>query len=139
ARLVDRDALVRAVGVAGVDEDDALQTDALHDREDDLVVEDRLLAAADGRGRDRAPEDVLARLARSERAGLEAADRADAAREVALEERQLVRVHPALAEEAVADGTADRVGEVTQRLRAQERVVPALARLALHEALAAEP
>src|SRR5438067_6399433 len=106
AGLVPREALVRAVGVAGVDEKHALQTDALHDREDDLVVDDPLLAAADRRGRDDAPEDVLARLARPEGARLEAADRADAAREVALEERQLVAVDAALAEEPVAQRAA---------------------------------
>ena len=87
-------------------EDDALDAQAGDDREDDLVVEDELLAAAD---------DVAARssarttfggmssghlselpswlmndvVARAERAHLEAADRVDAAGEVALEQRQL--------------------------------------------------
>src|SRR6184192_4550494 len=70
AGLVEREALIRAVGVAGVDEQHALQPDALYDREDDLVVHDPLLAAADRRGRDDAPEDVLARLARPEGARL---------------------------------------------------------------------
>ena len=37
----------RREGVAGIEEDDALQAERLDDREDDLVVEDELLAAAD--------------------------------------------------------------------------------------------
>ena len=98
-----RDALVGAVGVAGVDEDHALQADALHDREDDLVVEDDLLAAADRRRVDDAGRSVFLRSSRGPSVRrLEAADRVDAAREVALEERQLVAVEARVAE-AVAD------------------------------------
>src|SRR6185295_829051 len=61
------------------------------------------------------------------------------AREVALEERQLVLVHAALAEEPVADGAAEGVREVAEPLRAEEGVIPALRGLRLEEPLAAEP
>src|SRR5436190_11106577 len=139
ARLVPGEALVGGVGVAGIGEHDALETDALHDGEDDLVIDDGFLVAADRRRRDHLPVDVLPRLARTERARLEAADRADPAREVALEERERILVDAAVAEEAVAERPAERIGEVTDRLRVQERVVPALARFRLQELLAAEP
>src|SRR5262245_6285386 len=103
AGVVERERLPvrKAVGVAGVDEDDAFQPDALHDREDDLVVEDDLRAAAHGRIGDHVAEDVLAILARAEGPGLEAPDAVDAAGEVALEQRELVafeaRVAPSIA------------------------------------------
>src|SRR5207247_2706404 len=119
---------VRALGVAGVDEQHALQPDALHDREDDLVVHDPLLVAADRRGRDDAPEDVLARLAWTEGAGLEAADGVDPAREVTLEERQLVAVDAALTEQTVPPPDAERAGEVAKRPRAPEGAVTGPAR-----------
>src|SRR5262249_8849674 len=103
----------------------------------DLVVEDQLLAAAD-RGRvDHLPEAVPGRLAWTERARLEAADRADAAGEIALEERQVV-AREAGVTPAVAERAAEGVREVPEALRAQEGVVPALVRLGLHELLAAE-
>src|SRR5205823_1109976 len=63
----------------------------------------------------------------------------DAAREVALEERQRVLVDPAAAEEPVAERAAEGVREVAERLRAEEGVVPALACFRLEEAFAAEP
>src|SRR5262249_9682384 len=135
ARLAHRETLVGAVGVARVDEHDALEPDALDQGEDDLVVQDVLLAAADRGRRHDPPEDVLPLLARPERAVLEAADRADATGEVALEERQVVALEPAVAE-PVAERGAERVREVAERLRAQERVVPPLASLRLREALA---
>src|SRR5262245_41010364 len=52
--------VVATVGVAGVDEHHTLQPDALRDREDDLVVQDDLAAAADRVGGDHASERVLA-------------------------------------------------------------------------------
>src|SRR5262245_8069257 len=94
ACIVDDVVLIATIRVAGVEEDDALQPDRLHEREDDLVIQDELRAAADRRARVRSPASVLAELARAERARLEAADRVDAAREVALEERELVSVDP---------------------------------------------
>src|SRR6185369_12399372 len=103
AGVVERNVLVAAVGVAGVDEHDTLQADTLYQWKDDLVVEDDFLAPADGSGRHDLAHAVLALLARTERAGLEAADRVDAAREVALEERQLV-AREATVTDAVAEG-----------------------------------
>src|SRR5262249_56577262 len=112
-------------------------SDALHDREDHLVVQDDLRGAADGRGGEDLAARVLLRLKWTEGAGLETPDRVDATREVALEQRQLVAVDAGVAD-AVRDIRAERVGEVAETLRAQEGVVPALARLGLDEALAAE-
>src|SRR5262245_11322587 len=137
ARIVDDVVLVAAIRVAGVEEDDPLEPDRLHEREDDLVVQDELRAAADRCVRVRGAAGVLAELAGAERARLEAADRVDAAREVALEERELVPVDPVVTD-AVRTRSPERVGEVPEPLRAQERVVPPRPRLRLEELLAAE-
>src|SRR4029453_1316276 len=89
ARVVDDVVLLAAVCVAGVDEDPALQPDRLHERKDHLVVDDDLRAAADGCARERLAPGVLAELPRSQGARLEAANRVDASRKGALEERQV--------------------------------------------------
>src|SRR5579885_3578019 len=136
-RLAERRPVGRRIGVAGVREDDALQPDALHDRKDDLVVEDDLLAAADRRPGDHPAEAVPRLFDGPQRERLEAADRVDAAREVALEERQRVAVEPLVAEPP-AEVAAERVGEVAERLRVQEGVVPPLAGLDLRELLPPE-
>ena len=138
AGVVERDRLVGAVGVARIREDDPLQPDRLYEREDDLVVEDDLFAAPDRRRGYHPPESILALFARPERARLEAADGVDAAGEVPLEEGQIVSRETAITE-AVAEGATQGVGEVAERLRVQERVVPAIAGLELHETLAPEP
>src|SRR5262249_41900001 len=80
---------------------------------------------------------VLAELPRPQGARLEAADRVDPAREVALEEWQLVAVDAGVAN-AVRAGGSQRVREIAEGLRTQERVVPARPCLRLDESLAAE-
>src|SRR5215470_19194574 len=55
AHLVPRDTLRDRKGVTSIEEDDALEPQRLDDREDDLVVEDELLAAADRVGGDLHP------------------------------------------------------------------------------------
>src|SRR5262245_30949447 len=84
AGRVERAARLGRVGVAGVEEDHALQADALQQGKDDLVVEDHLLAAADRRSLHHLAELVAGQLARAHGARLEAADRADAAGEIPL-------------------------------------------------------
>src|SRR5438093_9177958 len=137
AGVVERDRLVGPVRIAGVHEDDALQPDRLDEGEDDLVVEDDLLAAPDRRRGDHPPEGVLGVFARPERARLVTADGVDTAREVPLQERKIVSRETSIAD-AVAEGATQGVGEVAERLRVQERVVPAITGLELHEALAPE-
>src|SRR5207245_7135119 len=99
---------------------------------------DHLLAPPARRRRDDAAEHVLPIPARDESAAVDAADGADPAGKVALEERDIVAGEPAVAD-AVADGAPQGVGEVAELLGAQEGVVPALAPLDLREALAARP
>src|SRR5262252_3277036 len=137
AGVVERDRLVGPVGVARVGEDDPLEADRLHEGEDDLVVENDLLAAPDRRVRDHPSQGILAVLAGPQRPCLEPADGVDATREVALEEWQVVPPEAAVPD-PVAERAAERVGEVTERLRVQERVVQALAGLEFRELLAAQ-
>src|SRR5262245_208885 len=138
ARVVQARVPVRiAVGVAGVEEHHALQPDRLDEREDDLVVEDDLLAAADRIGGDLLPEPVEGGFPRPHRPGLEAANRIDAAGKVALEQRQRFAVEPRAAPPP-SDVGAERVREVAERLGVQEGVVEALLGFRLDELFATE-
>src|SRR5690606_27703670 len=95
-------------------------------------------AAADGRRVDDVAVGIEDRLARPERAGAESAHGVDAAREEALEQRQLLAAPPLVAE-APADAAAGGADERAERRALVERIEPARASFDLDEvALAAE-
>src|SRR5262245_53904196 len=87
AEVADVEPVALEPGVPDVAEDHAAEPELLDDREDDLVLDDQLVRPSDRFVVDDVPLRVEGVLARTERTRLEASDRVDPAREVALDER----------------------------------------------------
>src|SRR5262249_58101452 len=134
--FADVNAIVRGKGVAGIDEHDAFHAQRFNDRENDLVIRNELLTAADRTAAEElaAGEGIV--LARPEGQDAVAAHRVDAAGEVALEQRQIAELTIA---EPVAEVEAGGRHERAPRRALIEWIVPARAGFGFDElALAAD-